>query len=213
MDLRCGLAVAAQHRERGRENYVGDLGWAADSCGAACWAVEAETTAAHDVAVQHHGRPRPFPIRSLPVAPSPSSPRPGARRPSSTLRQLGSSLAWPEGPREAALAPRPSGGFASASGILMKFVTLEEDKDILKEIHEGVCGNHAASRTLVGKAYSVGVYRQACSGIPLAVRIVGRDRLLWNSMVQGTQRFRQVRPASCVISCVVVCIALDVDDV
>ena len=41
----------------------------------------------------------------------------------------------------------------SASDILMKCVTLEEGKDILKEIHEGVCGNHAASRTLVGKAY------------------------------------------------------------
>ena len=46
---------------------------------------------------------------------------------------------------------------------------------------------------------SVGVYRQACSGIPLAVRFVGRDRLLWNSMVQGTQRFRYVWAASCVI--------------
>ena len=47
----------------------------------------------------------------------------------------------------------------------------------------------------------------------LSSRIVGRDRLLWNSMVQGTQRFRQVRAASCVIpmSCVVVCIALGVD--
>ena len=33
---------------------------------------------------------------------------------------------------------------------------------------------------------AVGVYRQACSGIPLAVRFVGRDRLLWNSMVQRT---------------------------
>ena len=41
----------------------------------------------------------------------------------------------------------------SASGILMKCVTLEEGKDILREIHEGTCGNHAASRTLVGKAY------------------------------------------------------------
>ena len=50
----------------------------------------------------------------------------------------------------------------------------------------------------MGKAY-VGVYRQACSGIPLAVRFVGRDRRLWNSMVQGTQRFRQVRDASCVV--------------
>ena len=48
-------------------------------------------------------------------------------------------------------------------------------------------------------APAVGVYRQACSRIPLAVRFVGRDRLLWNSMVQGTQRFRQVRAASCVI--------------
>ena len=45
----------------------------------------------------------------------------------------------------------------------------------------------------------VGVYCQACSGIPLAVRFVGKDRLLWNSMVQVTQRFRQVRAASCVI--------------
>jgi hypothetical protein len=46
---------------------------------------------------------------------------------------------------------------------------------------------------------TVGVYRQAGLGIPLAVKFVGRDRLLWNSMVQGTQRFRKVRAASCVI--------------
>jgi len=36
----------------------------------------------------------------------------------------------------------------------MKCVTLEEGKDILREINEGVCGNHAASRTLDGKAIS-----------------------------------------------------------
>ena len=46
----------------------------------------------------------------------------------------------------------------SALGILMKCVTLEEGKDILREIHEGVCGNHAASRTLVGKAYRSGFF-------------------------------------------------------
>ena len=40
----------------------------------------------------------------------------------------------------------------------MKCVTLEEGKDILREIHEGVCGNHAASRTLVGKAYRLGFF-------------------------------------------------------
>ena len=46
---------------------------------------------------------------------------------------------------------------------------------------------------------AVGVYCQACSGIPLAVRFVGRDRRFWNSMVQETQRFREIRAASCVI--------------
>ena len=39
----------------------------------------------------------------------------------------------------------------SASGILMKCVTLDEGKDILREIHEGVCGNHATSRTLAAR--------------------------------------------------------------
>jgi hypothetical protein len=46
----------------------------------------------------------------------------------------------------------------SASGILMKCVIMEETKEILQEIHEGVCGNHAASRTLVGKAFQSGFY-------------------------------------------------------
>ena len=48
----------------------------------------------------------------------------------------------------------------TASGILMKCVTLEEGKDILREIHEGVCGNHATSWTLVGKAYRSGFFGQ-----------------------------------------------------
>jgi hypothetical protein len=46
----------------------------------------------------------------------------------------------------------------SASGILMKCVHMEEGRDILQEIHEGVCGNHAASHTLVGKAFRFGFY-------------------------------------------------------
>ena len=40
-------------------------------------------------------------------------------------------------------------------------------------------------RRRVHWATNVGVYRQAWSGIPLAVGFVGRNRLLWNSMVQG----------------------------
>jgi hypothetical protein len=39
------------------------------------------------------------------------------------------------------------------SGVLMKCVTTDEGLDILREIHEGVCGNHVASRTLVGEAF------------------------------------------------------------
>jgi hypothetical protein len=41
----------------------------------------------------------------------------------------------------------------ATSGVLMKCVPREESKDILEEIHKGVCSNHASSRTLVGKAF------------------------------------------------------------
>jgi hypothetical protein len=41
----------------------------------------------------------------------------------------------------------------SASRILMKCVSMEEGKEILREVHKGVCGNHAASCSLVGKAF------------------------------------------------------------
>jgi hypothetical protein len=41
----------------------------------------------------------------------------------------------------------------ASSGGLMKCVPREEGKGILEEIHKGVCGNHASSRTLVSKAF------------------------------------------------------------
>jgi hypothetical protein len=40
----------------------------------------------------------------------------------------------------------------------MKCVTKVDGYDILREIHDGVCGNHASSRTLVGKAYRAGFW-------------------------------------------------------
>jgi hypothetical protein len=40
----------------------------------------------------------------------------------------------------------------------MKCVLREEVKDILEEIHKGVCGNHASSRTLVNKAFRRAFY-------------------------------------------------------
>jgi hypothetical protein len=69
---------------------------------------------------------------------------------------------------EAARVLRRSKGFVlvdgklnrrgARSGVLMKCVTKEDGYDILREIHEGVCENHAASRTLVGKAYRAGFW-------------------------------------------------------
>jgi hypothetical protein len=42
----------------------------------------------------------------------------------------------------------------ATSAVLMKCVPREVGKDIiLEEIHKGVCGNHASSRTLVSKAF------------------------------------------------------------
>jgi hypothetical protein len=46
----------------------------------------------------------------------------------------------------------------ATSGVLMKCVPREEGKDILEEIHKGVCGNHASSRTLVSKAFQRAFY-------------------------------------------------------
>jgi hypothetical protein len=46
----------------------------------------------------------------------------------------------------------------ATSGVLRKCVPREEGKDILEEIHKGVCGNHASSRTLVSKAFRRAFY-------------------------------------------------------
>jgi hypothetical protein len=41
--------------------------------------------------------------------------------------------------------------------VLMKCITQEAGIELLEEIHS-TCGNHAASRTLVGKAFRAGFY-------------------------------------------------------
>jgi hypothetical protein len=46
----------------------------------------------------------------------------------------------------------------ASSGVLMKCIPRQEDKDILEEIHRGVCGNHASSRTLVSMAFRRAFY-------------------------------------------------------
>jgi hypothetical protein len=47
---------------------------------------------------------------------------------------------------------------ATSSRVLLKCITREEGKEILEEIYSGRCGNHAASRTLVGKTFRTGFY-------------------------------------------------------
>jgi hypothetical protein len=42
--------------------------------------------------------------------------------------------------------------------VLMKCIEQEDGIKLLEEIHSGTCGNHAASRTLVGKAFHAGFY-------------------------------------------------------
>jgi hypothetical protein len=48
--------------------------------------------------------------------------------------------------------------WGATSGVLMKCVPREEGNDILEEIHKGVCGNQASSRTLVSKAFRRAFY-------------------------------------------------------
>jgi hypothetical protein len=46
----------------------------------------------------------------------------------------------------------------ATSGVLMKCIPRDEGKDILEEIHKGICGNHASSCTLVSKAFRRAFY-------------------------------------------------------
>jgi hypothetical protein len=46
----------------------------------------------------------------------------------------------------------------TSSRVLMKCVIREEGKGILEEIHKGVCGNHASSRTLASTAFRRAFY-------------------------------------------------------
>jgi hypothetical protein len=43
-------------------------------------------------------------------------------------------------------------------GVLMKCIPRDEGKDILEEIHKGVCGNYTSSRTLVSEAFRRAFY-------------------------------------------------------
>ena len=46
----------------------------------------------------------------------------------------------------------------SPSGILQCCIPIPEGKELIQDIHAGICGQHAAPRTLVGNAFRQGFY-------------------------------------------------------
>src|SRR6266540_1020732 len=48
--------------------------------------------------------------------------------------------------------------YRSIYEMLMRCISEEDGRKLVKEIHSGICGNHAASRTLVGKAHRQGFF-------------------------------------------------------
>jgi len=47
----------------------------------------------------------------------------------------------------------------ASSEVLLKCISQNDGINLLDNIHAGSCGNHVASRTLVGKAFRAGFYR------------------------------------------------------
>jgi hypothetical protein len=46
----------------------------------------------------------------------------------------------------------------SPTGILQRYITVEEGRNLLRDLHSGACDHHVAPRTLVGNAFRQGFY-------------------------------------------------------
>jgi transposase InsO family protein len=46
----------------------------------------------------------------------------------------------------------------AASGVLQRCIPIPHGRELIRDIHAGVCGHHAAPRTLVGNAFRQGFY-------------------------------------------------------
>jgi len=46
----------------------------------------------------------------------------------------------------------------SPSGVLQRCIPIPEGKELIHDIHAGICSHHAAPRTLVGNAFRQGFY-------------------------------------------------------
>jgi hypothetical protein len=46
----------------------------------------------------------------------------------------------------------------AASGVLQRWIPIPQGRELLRDIHAGMCGHDAALRTLVGNAFRQGFY-------------------------------------------------------
>jgi hypothetical protein len=46
----------------------------------------------------------------------------------------------------------------AASGVLQRCIPILQSRELIRDIHEGACGHHAAPRTLVSNAFRLGFY-------------------------------------------------------
>jgi hypothetical protein len=46
----------------------------------------------------------------------------------------------------------------ATSGVLQRCIPIPQGRELLRDIHAGVCGHHAAPRTHVGNAFRQGFY-------------------------------------------------------
>ena len=72
----------------------------------------------------------------------------------------------PDDPKEAAKIRVRSSRFTNHKGSLykpgfftpfLKCIAGEDTEYVLREVHEGICGNHIGARTLVGKVFEAGI--------------------------------------------------------
>jgi hypothetical protein len=82
----------------------------------------------------------------------------------------------------------------------MKCVSRQEGKDILEEIHKGVCGNHVSSRTLVSKAFRRAFYWptalgdaeelfRRCQGCQYFAKQLGERGLTFFKLLKHQEKF------------------------
>jgi hypothetical protein len=44
------------------------------------------------------------------------------------------------------------------NGVALKYISTDQDQELLRDIHAGECGHHASASTLTAKAYRSGFY-------------------------------------------------------